>query len=276
MKITVLVENTGTDAVRGAHGLSLYVETAEHRLLFDFGPDGELLKENAAALGIDLAAVDVAILSHGHDDHAGGLKAFLETNDRAKVCAHRLAFLPHYSIRDGVLKEIGADASLPEQYPGRILLTEGVYRIDESLTLFSDIPGRELVSGANGTLFENGPDGTPVPDRFLHEQDLLIREGDELVLVAGCAHRGLVNVLRRAEEIGGRTPDAVVSGFHLTNPGMHRDEPEALIRAVGEALQGLPCRYHTGHCTGTGPFGILKELLGDRLEALFCGRQFEI
>ena len=112
MKITVLVENTGTDAVRGAHGLSLYVETAEHRLLFDFGPDGELLKENAAALGIDLAAVDVAILSHGHDDHAGGLKAFLETNDRAKVCAHRLAFLPHYSIRDGVLKEIGADAVL--------------------------------------------------------------------------------------------------------------------------------------------------------------------
>ena len=276
MKITVLVENTPGKGLRGAHGLSLHIQTEKHRLLFDFGPDGALLEANAAALGIDLEAVDIAVLSHGHNDHAGGLEAFLKRNAKAAVYAHRLAFLPHYSLHGEVLADISADAGLPAAYPGRIRLTEGVLPVDGELTLFSDVAGSELVTGANDTLFEGTADGGTVPDRFFHEQDLLIREGDKLVLAAGCAHRGIVNILRRASALAGRVPDAVIAGFHLTNPGLHRDEPEPLIRAVGEVLAGFPARYCTGHCTGAGPCGILKELLGDRLEAMYCGTVMEI
>ena len=73
MVITVLAENRACGPVSCAHGLSLHIETGSRRILFDFGPDGDLLLRNAEALGVDLARVDLAFLSHGHDDHSGGL-----------------------------------------------------------------------------------------------------------------------------------------------------------------------------------------------------------
>lgn len=85
MKITTLLENKTTcDALRCEHGLSLYIETAKHKILFDSGAS-DAFWENAKALGIDLAQVDIAFLSHAHNDHCGGLEAFLKLNDRAKV-----------------------------------------------------------------------------------------------------------------------------------------------------------------------------------------------
>ena len=91
MKITALTENTSADPRFGAeHGLSLYIEANGHRILFDSGQT-ELFERNASLLGIDLAGVDIAVLSHGHYDHSGGLKRFLELNDSAPVYLHRLA-----------------------------------------------------------------------------------------------------------------------------------------------------------------------------------------
>lgn len=275
MKLTVLVENVAMENVRSAHGLSLYIETGAHTLLFDFGPDGDLLLENAEKLGADLEKVDAAFLSHGHYDHAGGLEAFLRVNSSASVYAHALAFRPHLALKSGGLKSISADATLPERYPERFVFTEGLWPVDETLTLFSDVPGRELLSRANGSLFEE-EGGRPVPDRFRHEQNLLIREGGTLTLVAGCAHRGIVNILRAAETAAGRAPDRVFSGFHLMNPDRGEDEPEAFVRAVGEALRAYPSLYGTGHCTGQGPYRILQEQLGERLVYMGCGRRFEI
>jgi len=275
MELTVLLENTGPETLHCAHGLSLYLETGGKKILFDFGPSGELLLENARKLGVDLAAVDLAVLSHGHYDHAGGLEAFLGVNDRAPVYVHRLAFQPHLARREEGYRDIGADAALPERFPGRFVLTDGVWPVDENLTLFSDISGFALLSGSNAALLEKDGDAV-IPDRFLHEQNLLIREGEALALVAGCAHRGIVNILARAEALAGRAPDLVFAGFHLTNPGRHTDEPEALVRAVGEALAERPCRYCTGHCTGQGPYGILEELLGGRLAYLGGGKRFRL
>ena len=75
MKLTVLMENSAAGPVACAHGLSLFVEAAGHRILFDAGPDGALLVRNAEALGVDLASADLAVLSHGHYDHSGGMEA---------------------------------------------------------------------------------------------------------------------------------------------------------------------------------------------------------
>ena len=96
MTITALVENTAKGDLKAVHGLSLYVETPGHRLLFDLGPDGTLLK-NAGRLGIDLGRVDTVVISHGHYDHGGALAAFLEVNHTARVYVQRRAFAPHYS-----------------------------------------------------------------------------------------------------------------------------------------------------------------------------------
>ena len=75
MKITALVENTTNQGWRTVHGLSLYIETPGHKILFDVGPDDTLFA-NAERAGVDLAAVDTAIISHGHSDHGGALKKF--------------------------------------------------------------------------------------------------------------------------------------------------------------------------------------------------------
>ena len=84
IKITVLVEDTENENLPSAHGLSLYIETPENKILFDMGPN-ELFWENAEFLGIDLNTVDTAVISHGHYDHGGGLSTFLDKNKNGKV-----------------------------------------------------------------------------------------------------------------------------------------------------------------------------------------------
>jgi len=271
MRLVSLVENTCKEGLGCAHGLSLYAETGKHRILFDAGPDGALLLSNAKKLNIDLREVDIAILSHGHYDHAGGLRAFMELNIKATLYIHTLAATRgHYATENVGWRKIGLDESIIRDFSDRIVLTGDRLDIDDELTLFSDIKSADFISGSNSSLFEER-DGEYIPDPFHHEQNLLIREGKKIHLLAGCAHRGIVNILRRAEEIGGSMPVSVFSGFHLTNPGLKLDLPEPFVRSVGQELKKYPCIYYTGHCTGANPYAILKEELGDRANYLSGG-----
>lgn len=277
MKLTVLVENRQSldPRVRRAHGLSIFIRTKDHVILFDFGPRGELLLENAAALGVDLSAVDVAVLSHGHNDHSGGLEAFLETNRTAKVYVHRRAFLPHFAQAGEKFNDISADPALPARYGTRIIPVDGTYRIDDTLTLVSDVEETVPKFSTNCTLFE-GADTAHVPDDFEHEQSLLIRENSRTVLLGGCAHKGITNIIRRAEAIEGHAPDAVFAGFHTTNPGLGVDAEPSAIANAGAELKCWPCRYYTGHCTGDAPYAQLKRILEGRLEYMGCGLNFNV
>jgi 7,8-dihydropterin-6-yl-methyl-4-(beta-D-ribofuranosyl)aminobenzene 5'-phosphate synthase len=97
MHITALVENTAVrDELGSEHGLSLYIETDNHKILFDSGA-ADTFAKNAALLGVDLSAVDIAFLSHAHYDHGGGLKTFLSLNGSAKVYVGETAFDGYYA-----------------------------------------------------------------------------------------------------------------------------------------------------------------------------------
>lgn len=270
MRIVTLVENTACADIDCAHGLSIYIETENHRLLFDAGPDGELLLSNAEKLGIDLKGVDIAILSHGHYDHAGGMKAFMDFNGKAKLYMHRLAATRrHYATELVGWRNIGVDSTLLDAHKDRIVLCDEQCRIDEQLMLFSDISHSDFVPGSNSSLFEED-NGEYYPDPFHHEQNLLISENGRYQLIAGCAHRGIINILRRAFDMG-KGPENVFSGFHLTNPGLKKDQPEDFVRSVGRELGKYPCSYYTGHCTGINPFNCLREMLGERMHYLSGG-----
>lgn len=276
MKITTLLENTSCrgDVVH-AHGLSQYAETKNHKILFDMGP-GPAVLDNARALGVDLTAVDTAVLSHAHDDHSGGLAAFLAANKTARVYVSRLAFGDYYAMGEG---DAPVFIGMPEEVRplvDRLTLTGDELRIDGELRLFSDVKTTDYRSRANDKLREKRGEEYPL-DEFRHEQSLLICEGGKAVLLAGCSHRGIVNILRRAEELLGRSPDAVFAGFHLYSPGTGETEPRELVEAVGrELLARQGTVYYTGHCTGREAYAVLKERMGDRLRYMTGGGTVEI
>ncbi len=273
MKVTILLENDSCRAgVKCAHGLSLHIATARHSILFDMGPNAAFL-ENAEALGVDVAAVDAAVLSHAHDDHSGGLALFCKRNEKAPVYLQKDVWGDYYVVTPQKCKFIGMDY-LARKYEDRFRLTDGVTRLDGELTLFSGGMGRALWSHANDTLREKRGEDYP-PDEFRHEQSLLVSEGEKIVLFGGCAHNGIVNILRRAEEIAGRAPDAVFAGFHLYNPSLAQSQPRELVEAIARELSARKgTSFYTGHCTGSEAFDILKETLGERLRPMPAGSEF--
>ena len=116
------------------------------------------------------------------------------------------------------------------------------------------------------------------PDAMPDDQSLAIHlPGKGLVVISGCAHSGIINIINRAEDILGRAPDYVFAGFHLYNPSLGQSEPRALVDAVGERLRARKAtRYVTGHCTGDDAYAWLHETLGDRLAYMATGTTFTI
>ena len=184
MKFLTLIENTACrEDLCAGHGLSLYIETPKHKILFDMGPSAAFT-ENAAALNVDLTQVDVAFLSHGHFDHSGGMEAFLKANETAPVYLHKGAFGSYWSAAGGDRRYIGVDPAL-RQYASRFTETEGTYKIDEELTLFDAVPDEFGAMGASASLrFEPEP-GSDIPDDFRHEHNLLITAEGKTVLCTG-------------------------------------------------------------------------------------------
>lgn len=216
MVITTLVENTSLlKEFKCKHGLSLHIKTNKHNILFDLGSNG-LFIENAIKLNINISDVDILVISHGHKDHGGALKLFLQHNSKAKIYINKDAFNKYYTSVLGALKfYVGLDDRL--QFNERIIFTEDIFQIDEDICLFSNVPKKYETSNLNDSLFIK-IDGKYYKDDFTHEQSLLIRENDKYILIAGCAHKGIVNIIDKAEEIMDSNLSTVIGGFHLFNP----------------------------------------------------------
>lgn len=268
MLIKTLVENTSISKDFGnEHGLSLYIETKKHRILFDVGAS-ELFLQNAKELDVNIADVDFLVISHGHYDHGGGLKLFLQENSKAKVYLREQAFEKHYALRStGNPELIGLDADL--KHNSQMVFTSDDYSIDKGVLLFSNITQKEPRPKSNsGLLTEHN--GQTTDDTFAHEQNLMVEEGGKTLLVTGCAHNGIINILEHFHMLKGRMPDYVIGGFHLSSRSGGNEDSDAIDR-IGKHLMGTKAKYYTCHCTGIEAYERLKSAMGDSIDYLSAG-----
>ena len=273
IKVTTLVENTSISSdYAHKHGLCLYIETSNHKILSDLGSNG-LFLENAKKLGVNIAEIDTVIISHGHADHGGALARFFEVNHIAKVYIRENAFDKHKIKVMGMLFDVGLDDSL-KKHP-QVVLTDSRTVIDDELMLFSDIDTHKFPTKANEKLYAQ-VDGKMIVDDFTHEQNLIITYGDKKTLFAGCAHAGIVNIKDKAEKnIGGRL-DSVIGGFHLYNPASRKRESDELIDGIADSLNDGVTMYYTCHCTGKKVFEMMKKKLTDRIQYISVGTVLNI
>lgn len=258
MKITVLAENTSKNSqFESEHGLSLYIETQNRKILFDMGQT-DLFLRNAERLMIDLKAVDFAILSHGHYDHSGGLEAFLSLNKTAPVYLSKFAFEPHYN---GTEKYIGIDTLLREN--PRLIFTDDVTEIENGLTLYHCNQAEKHFNLGSFGLTEKQGDRF-IPDDFRHEQYLLIEENDKRVLISGCSHKGVLNIQKWF------APDVLIGGFHFSKLPLD----DTLIK-YAQYLDGFDTQYYTCHCTGVEQYEFMKNHI-EKLNYLSTGESIEI
>ena len=257
IRVICLAENTAAAPTFGAeHGLSLYIETASRRILFDMGQSG-LFADNAALLGVSLSAIDTAIVSHGHYDHSGGLRTFLSHNDTAPIYISRHAFEPHYNGE----KYIGVDTAL--QTNERLRVTDGTHPLGDGLTLFANaLSVGTLASGSAGLSVER--DGERIPDDFRHEQYLLIEDDGKRILISGCSHRGIVDIVTHF------TPDILIGGFHLS-----KHDPADVADRYAPVLNSCPTTYYTCHCTGVDQYHALRSVM-PRLHYLAGGQELTL
>ncbi|MCK5378071.1 MAG: MBL fold metallo-hydrolase [Acidobacteria bacterium] len=282
MRVSVLVENSGSEDRKDLSpefGLSLHIENNGQNILFDTGTSG-VFADNAEKMGIDISAVKVAVLSHHHFDHGGGLARFLEVNNGAKIYLRACPDQGHTFKAFGFLKRfIGIDVDLLERHADRFVMIDKPVEITPDVVLLTDLSGQNPRPKGNDHLWVRR-DGQLIHDPFEHELEMVVKEPDGLVVFTGCSHSGILNMIDAAIT---RFPDqpvkAVFGGFHLIgNPLLKsmagtRSEVEAIGR---EMLTRSIATVFSGHCTGDKAFAVLKGVMGETLQPFSTGSSVQV
>ena len=249
VKITTLSENTARYGFLAEWGLSILVEVDGMRILVDTGRSFSAV-HNAQLMGIDLATIDRIVLSHGHADHTGGLLNVLRIMRKdVEIIAHPDVWAPKYTRRDSKKKEqyIGIPSSRDEleSLGARFNLTKEPVHVSEHTITTGEIPMMSEYEDVENNLLVKR-DGILRQDPLADDLALVIDASFGLVVISGCAHRGIVNTLRHAQKLTGRElVYAVMGGTHLIRASQERIEKTiADLRDMGIQKLGV------SHCTG--------------------------
>lgn len=256
MKIINIIEDTtNNDDLIAEHGLSFYIETEKHKILIDTGAS-EATWKNAEKLGVDLNLIDIVFLSHGHYDHCGGVLSFCGKNEKAKIYIHENAKFDFYNIKSGKEKYIGINKNILNLKQLNFINSD--YIIDNELSAFTNVVDRINWPTSNYSL-KRKINNELIQDDFSHEQYVVINSDNKLILISGCAHNGIINILNKFNKIYGKYPDIVLSGFHMNKNENFNEEDFKLIEETAEKLAIMKTEFFTGHCTGYPAFCILSR-----------------
>lgn len=262
MKWAVLSDNrTQNPSLQTEHGLSILLETDKYRILLDTGASDAFIR-NAEKMGIDLCTVDYVFISHGHSDHAGGLRHFMDINGKAKVIVSPHAVSGKFFSKRRYFHSITTE--WPEEIQRRLLMVDKTCVISDDIHIIAHIAQNHAMPQGNQHLFVESEDGSYVNDDFRHEL-ALYTDG---LLFTGCAHSGLENILAACPY----PIHTVIGGFHLLDD--HESEEELAALAQRLKAKYPETQFFTSHCTGDKVFATLKKIMGNQLHAFSCGMVF--
>lgn len=251
----ILVDNAAAPGFVAEHGFSLWVEADNKKILFDTG-QGRALLHNAQTMHVDLNQVELLILSHGHYDHTGGLSDVLHPPHHIHLYCHAAAFLPRYSIREGIAKPVKmmpqamiSVNSLPED---KVHWVTKPLHITDRIGITGEIPRINNFETTGGAFYfdQDGKRADPIRD----DMAFWVKTEQGLVVCIGCCHAGIVNTLQYITELTGeKRIHTLIGGLHLLNA-----DDEQLKKVITELKQFainniIPC-----HCTGDRAYGYLS------------------
>ncbi|MBN6045010.1 MBL fold metallo-hydrolase [Citrobacter sp. ku-bf4] len=251
MKLTILVDNnTYIDRyLTGEPGVCYFIECSGLKLLFDVGYSDIFLK-NAQILGLDLTHIDKIVLSHGHNDHTWGLNHLFQHYDRlpspppkkVDIVAHPAAFLPKFYAS----KPIGMNHNaLCFDYFFNVISSTQPLKLSEEITFLGQIPRLNHYEAQNPVGHTHDHDNKLTADYVIDDSAMAIKTKDGLVIVTGCSHAGICNIIEYAKSVTGESKIAsVIGGFHLLNAD------ESLLSETGKYLSALSANtFYPSHCT---------------------------
>lgn len=285
LKITVVVDNNVPPGAQGPfraeHGLSVLLETGVRKILFDAGPS-DIILHNLSLLGIHPREIDAVVLSHGHYDHTGGLGSFLTmARKKMPIYSHPGIFQPRYSVKGEQCRYVG----IPFTKEYLVHLGADFHDVSEPLELVPNL----WISGAvpRETAYEEGdvslvvPDTTceccgdvPLPwrkDSLPDDMAMYIRCAEGLVVLGGCAHSGIINMVNHGLQVTGSIRvKGLIGGTHLG------PTTEAQQNATMSALEWFaPDFIASNHCTGFAMMAKLSQVFGKKFIPAFCGTSLE-
>ena len=244
---TVLLDNSNVNFphAKCSHGLSLFLEIDNLKILFDTGSNTDFIF-NATLLKKNLNTVDSVVLSHAHYDHGCGYTSFVKSfRCRELICSDRF-FYDKYALIDGVYYYKGVD--FDEKFLNCFVIhtsyVEKTLKLADRVYIHSNIKNTEEFESLPKNYFIKESDGYK-NDKFLDESVLVVDNKDGLTLVVGCSHPGIVSIVKAVSAIHGKKVKTIIGGLHLAKA--KKERIEKVIAALEE--EGVEKAY-LGHCTG--------------------------
>ncbi|MBW2149700.1 MAG: MBL fold metallo-hydrolase [Deltaproteobacteria bacterium] len=276
-RITILCENfVGRLVGSGEHGFSAFIETEEGNYLFDTG-NGHSIVANSLAMDKDLRFITRIFLSHGHYDHTGGLPDALRLKGKVDVHVHPHVFLDRIAVLKEDGKETKRFVGIPykkgylESLGANFLFNSDFTEVEKGIFLTGEVPRKTPFEKPDQRLFSE-IDGKTVQDIFLDDQSLVLDTDKGLILILGCAHSGMINIIHHVTAKTGKDKlYAILGGTHLDF--LTPDQLEESIRSLKEMKIE---KIGVSHCTGMrATFRLLQEF-GDRFFYGCVGSVLEI